>query len=109
MSPPCKRNYLGGNFIPLAATDKIYVVSKTQPGDIVIDIRHPVEREASPLYEAAQNCLKIPFFDLESELTHLDPEQNYLLYCSQNVMSRLQAHIMLEQGFKKVAILKIDN
>lgn len=109
MSPPCKRNYFGGNFIPQQVAEKIYVVTDAQPGDIIIDIRHPAEREANPLSEIAHNCLKIPFFDLESELAHLDPEQNYLLYCSQNVMSRLQAHTMLKQGFKKVAILKIES
>ena len=85
------------------------MVSQANGRDVIIDIRHPSERDAMPLRPMANNILKIPFYSLESHLDTLDTEQTYLLYCAQNVMSRLQAHNMRRHGFKKVAILKLDN
>jgi thiamine biosynthesis protein ThiI len=84
-------------------------VSKPNQKDVIIDIRHPSELEAMPLEPTGNKVLKIPFYELLSKLTALEPEQTYLLYCSQNVMSRLQAHAMRRQGFKKVAILKLNH
>ena len=62
-----------------------------------------------PLRPMANNILKIPFYSLESHLDTLDTEQTYLLYCAQNVMSRLQAHSMRRLWFQKGSYFKAQS
>ena len=59
--------------------------------------------------QISNRCLLIPFFDLLPQLAHLDPNQKYLLYCKQGIMGKLQVHAMRKQGFKNVAVLKLDD
>ena len=73
-------------------------------GDILIDVRHPADADAQPLAIHSHQILCIPFFSLEQRLDELDPQKTYRLYCDKGIMSRLQAQLMREKGFKQVAI-----
>lgn len=76
------------------------------PGAIIIDIRHPMEREARPLEarEDAHQVISIPFYELRSRVAGLDPERQYLLYCDKGVMSRLQAAYLQAAGYSRVGV-----
>lgn len=76
-------------------------------GDIIIDIRHPAEVDATPLNKPKNELLTVPFFNLEQQLDQLDKHHRYLLYCEKGIMSRLQALLMREKGFKHVDIFSI--
>jgi thiamine biosynthesis protein ThiI len=70
------------------AKPNIATVDEPAPGDIIIDVRHPQEAADSPL-----------------ELLELDNMPTYLIYCDKGIMSRLQANIMRDRGFKNVGIM----
>jgi thiamine biosynthesis protein ThiI len=74
-------------------------------GDIIIDIRHPQESADAPLVFASNTVLSIPFFNLEAQLSELDAMLTYLIYCDKGIMSRLQANIMRDRGFKHIAVM----
>ncbi|MFT5037564.1 MAG: thiamine biosynthesis protein ThiI [Flavobacteriaceae bacterium] len=74
-------------------------------GDIVVDIRHPQESADAPLAFASNRVLSIPFFNLEAQLPELDKMLTYLIYCDKGIMSRLQANIMWDHGFKHIAVM----
>jgi thiamine biosynthesis protein ThiI len=99
----------GGIVISLSQSMQIETISTPKPDDIVIDIRHPNESEKAPLDHLHNHCLTVPFFELPTYLDNLDPNRQYLLYCKQGIMSRLQAHTMRQQGFKKVALLELSD
>ncbi|TRW48099.1 tRNA 4-thiouridine(8) synthase ThiI [Aliidiomarina halalkaliphila] len=73
---------------------------------IVLDIRTDDEVEQQPLEVAGHKVLHIPFFRLAGKQDTLDKEKQYVLYCQQGVMSRLQAIQMREQGFQHVGIFE---
>jgi len=79
---------------------KIAWVCDPKPEDIIIDIRHPEERNEKPLRSLKNQCLSIPFFELSSSIDSLDPKRSYLLYCEKGIMSRLQAITLQSHGFK---------
>jgi len=87
---------------------EIAFILKPQPRDIVIDLRHPEERNTDPLRLLKNQCLQIPFFNLPLILGTLDPLERYLLYCDRGIMSRLQAINMRNEGFKSVGLLVIN-
>ncbi|MGB2382077.1 MAG: thiazole biosynthesis protein [Porticoccaceae bacterium] len=70
----------------------------------MIDVRHPAEVEQRPLVLPQVELINIPFFNLEQQFNSLDKASSYLLYCDKGIMSRLQAQLMREKGFKQVAI-----
>lgn len=74
--------------------------------EVIIDIRHPDEVEAKALRVEGAQILHIPFFKLRQEAEKLDPQQQYLLYCEQGVMSRMQAVYLVDQGYKNFAVYK---
>lgn len=74
--------------------------------EVIIDIRHPDEVEAKALIVEGAQILHIPFFKLRQEAENLDPQQHYLLYCEQGVMSRMQAVYLVDQGYKNFAVYK---
>lgn len=67
-------------------------------------MRHPAEVEQKPLNIPHIKPINIPFFNLEQQLDSLDKASSYLLYCDKGIMSRLQAQVMRDQGFKQIAI-----
>lgn len=73
-------------------------------GDIIIDIRHPADVDARPINSGKNKLLVVPFFNLEQQLDQLDKNLCYLLYCEKGIMSRLQAILMREKGFKQVGV-----
>lgn len=75
-------------------------------GATVIDIRHPDERDATPLSLPSIECLAIPFFELHDKVGSLPGDRRYLLYCEQGVMSRLQALHLADQGWKNVGVYR---
>ncbi|WP_369600021.1 tRNA uracil 4-sulfurtransferase ThiI [Hahella sp. SMD15-11] len=79
-----------------------------QPGDVVIDIRHPNEQEKHPLTLNHNKVLSIPFYELENRVSELGPDQTYLLYCDKGVMSRLHAaHLREAKGLERVKVLRL--
>lgn len=91
--------------------NQVVEVSAPAPDQLIIDIRHPNERELRPLRlpdrEAAP--LAIPFFTLNSEFPRLDASRHYLLYCAKGVMSQLHAAHLQDAGFKNVGVYRPDN
>ncbi|MFY0990704.1 tRNA uracil 4-sulfurtransferase ThiI [Halomonas sp. C05BenzN] len=78
-----------------------------QLGDTsVIDIRPPDEREASPLRLPDVPRLEIPFYELQSRAPELPDDRCYLLYCSQGVMSRMQALHLHDQGLTHFGVYR---
>ncbi len=82
------------------------IVDVITEGQVVIDIRTPDEVEELPL-TIAQTVLTIPFYKLSGEFAALDSSKEYLLYCQQGVMSRLQAGQLMAQGFDNVGVLSL--
>ncbi len=83
-------------------------VSSPAPNQVVIDIRHPNERELQPLRLTGAHSapLKIPFYSLNSEFVQLDHSRQYLLYCAKGVMSQLHAAHLRDAGFDNVAVYR---
>ena len=82
------------------------LLSTPAEGDIVIDIRHPLEIDRRPLRLDAAEVLAIPFYTLAARFGRLAPEHRYLLYCEQGVMSRLQAQHLADRDIHNVAVLR---
>ena len=85
-------------------------IAEPGPNSVVIDIRHPDEEELRPLvckgYLAEVEVLKIPFFSLNTRLTKLDKNTEYLLYCQKGVMSTLHAAHLKDDGFVNVGVYR---
>ena len=65
--------------------------------------------DAAPLAQQVQlhgEVLPIPFYELHSRIGELEPDQNYMLYCDQCVMSRLHAGNLAAAGFDKVKVYR---
>lgn len=73
--------------------------------DVIIDIRTPEEQEKNPLVMNNAAVISIPFYKLTRDINKLDPKKNYLLYCEQGTMSKLQASYLLEHGFTNIRVL----
>lgn len=74
--------------------------------EVVLDIRHPNERELKPLVLDGQEVLAIPFYSLNSRFESLDASKTYLLYCDKGVMSQLHANHLLDAGHENVGVFK---
>ena len=77
----------------------------TQP-QVVIDIRNRDEIDELPL-QTDLPVVEVPFFKLQSTFAQMDSEQHYLLYCAQGVMSKMQALLLQEAGYKNVSVYKV--
>ncbi|MBC6905871.1 tRNA 4-thiouridine(8) synthase ThiI [Saccharophagus sp. K07] len=74
---------------------------------VIIDIRHPDERELKPLRLGDKVApLAIPFYSLNNEFPRLDASQEYLLYCERGVMSQLHAAHLRDAGFNNVGVYR---
>lgn len=71
----------------------------------IIDIRNDEEIEAAPLSVEAE-VIEIPFYKLATQFAELDQGREYLLYCDQGIMSRMQALLLHENGFNNVSVYK---
>lgn len=83
-------------------------VSSPAPDQVVVDIRHPNERELRPLRLSGAHIapLAIPFYSLNSEFSQLDRSRQYLLYCAKGVMSQLHAAHLRDAGFENVGVYR---
>ncbi|HSG50608.1 MAG TPA: thiazole biosynthesis protein, partial [Rheinheimera sp.] len=91
------------------AEQQAHVVSELAqlPADaIVLDIRAPEETELKPLSVDGHQVIELPFFRLASQFGNLDQSKQYYCYCERGVMSRLQAVVLQEQGFKNVSVYR---
>lgn len=73
---------------------------------IVLDIRSPEEEDENPLALDDVEILHIPFYKLSTQFGDLDKSKDYLLYCDQGVMSKLQALYLLGAGFTNVKVYR---
>jgi tRNA uracil 4-sulfurtransferase len=90
-----------------AKAPDVQVVVQPDAGDAIIDIRHPDERDQTPLVKPVPfhgEILTIPFFELQTAFSQLRASRRYLLYCDRGIMSRLQAEQLKASGFGYVGI-----
>lgn len=79
----------------------------TAAGEVtVIDIRHPDEREAAPLVLPNVTALEIPFFELTDKAGTLPSDRQYLLYCDQGIMSKMQAVHLAAKGLSHFGVYR---
>lgn len=83
---------------------EVDLVSVPHIDDIVIDIRHPEEREKAELVLTNNEIKCIPFYELMAKLDSLEPSKQYLLYCDKGTMSQLHASHLKTMGFNGVGV-----
>lgn len=82
-------------------------VTQLQPGQVVIDIRHPDEESLMPLVVPEGVTLqKIPFYTLNKHFGQLDMAVQYWLYCEKGVMSQLHAANLKAAGHLNVGVYR---
>ena len=92
---------------PKGAEPEVEYVTAAGEGEIVLDVRAPDEAEENPLRLEGAEIKELPFYKIATEFGNLDQSKTYLLYCKNGVMSRLQALILKERGFKNVKVIRI--
>lgn len=90
----------------LDADLSVPVVSEVKSDHIVIDIRHPDERETQPLPVDDANVKTIPFYSLNNQFSTLDQTKQYFLYCQKGVMSQLHASHLKDAGHLNVGVYR---
>jgi thiamine biosynthesis protein ThiI len=73
---------------------------------VVLDIRSPEEEDDNPLELEGVEIMHLPFYKLTTQFGDLDKSKDYLLYCDQGVMSKLQALYLLGAGFTNVKVYR---
>ena len=86
--------------------EEVEVMSFPVGESIVIDVRHPTERELSPLKLNSNAVLDIPFYELHGKYAELDQKQHYMLYCDKGTMSRLHASHLKYEGYHNVSVYR---
>lgn len=86
--------------------DVVTVLAQLPADAVVLDIRSPEETDVKPLAVAGHEVVELPFFRLASQFANLDQSKHYYCYCERGVMSRLQAVVLQEQGFKNVSVYR---
>ncbi len=84
----------------------IEIVGTPQVDDIILDIRHPMDEEKTPLKLTNNKVFRLPFFEISKKFPTLDKSKKYLLYCDKGIMSQLQAQELMEQGTENVAVYR---
>ena len=92
---------------PKGAEPEVEYVTAAGEGEVVLDVRAPDEAEENPLRLEGAEIKELPFYKIATEFGNLDQTKTYLLYCRNGVMSRLQALILKERGFKNVKVIRI--
>ncbi|AWB67596.1 tRNA 4-thiouridine(8) synthase ThiI [Saccharobesus litoralis] len=94
-----------------AEVSEVEAVSDLSDKHIVVDIRSPEEEDEEPLELDDTQVVHIPFFKLANNFAELMAEQGkekeYLLYCKKGVMSKLQALLLHESGYKNVRVFHL--
>jgi thiamine biosynthesis protein ThiI len=84
----------------------VEVLTAPITGAVVIDVRAPADAERRPLKAGNVAVEQIPFYELQSRFSTLDPARTYLLYCDKGVMSRLHAAELVAQGHSNVKVYR---
>ena len=82
------------------------LVENISDNAVVVDIRSPEEEDENPLELEGVDVKHIPFYKLATQFGDLDMSKDYLLYCDQGVMSKLQALYLLDNGFSNVKVYR---
>ena len=89
----------------------VEIVNDIRHDEVVIDIREPEEWEEFPLHfsnrKNTPKVLHIPFYNLQEKFPKEDQQKTYLLYCERGVISRAQAEMLVQRGFRNVKVLRI--
>jgi tRNA uracil 4-sulfurtransferase len=80
--------------------------TEVPPGAVVLDIRHPDEREGKPLILEGCEIQSLPFYQLTTRFAGLDAARHYLLYCDKGLMSRLHASHLKDSGHLNVGVYR---
>ena len=72
----------------------------------IIDLRHPNEASKLGINQKNIEVLSIPYYLLKTNLSNLNKETHYALYCKDGIMSRLQAGILKDKGFTKISVIR---
>ena len=72
----------------------------------IIDLRHPNEASSLGINQTNIEVLSIPYYLLKTNLSNLNKETHYALYCKDGIMSRLQAGILKDKGFTKISVIR---
>lgn len=83
---------------------EVDVVAVPAVDDIIIDIRHPDEREKSPIKLTNNEVKGIAFYELMSQISQLENSKSYLLYCEHGTMSQLHASHLKGMGYEKMGV-----
>lgn len=81
-------------------------VSALPANAVVLDIRSPDEEDESPLELPGITIKRLPFFKLATQFGDLPQDQDYYLYCARGVMSKLQALLLHDMGYKTVKVYR---
>lgn len=87
--------------------EEVELVATPSIDDVIIDIRHPNEAERRPLHLTNNEIVHIPFFELMSKTSEIEPSKRYLLYCEKGTMSQLHASHLKGEGFDNVLVYKV--
>jgi thiamine biosynthesis protein ThiI len=90
----------------LDADLSVPIVGEMAVGQILIDIRHPDEEEATPLKLSGITILKIPFYGLNNKFPTLEQGAEYYLYCQKGVMSQLHSANLKDAGHLNVGVYR---
>lgn len=85
---------------------RIQEVDRVEQEQVVIDIRHPNERELRPLKLEPHRVVDIPFYSLNSQFAQLEQSKQYLLFCDKGVMSQLHAAHLQDEGYTNVGVYR---
>jgi len=84
--------------------EEVELVQTPALDDVIIDVRHPVEEERSPLTLTNNQVVRIPFYELNQQLGSLPRNRQYLLYCDRGTMSRMHAGHLKAEGHHNVKV-----
>lgn len=85
---------------------EVDLVQVPAANDLVVDIRHPQEEESAPLHLTNNEIIKIPFYQLLTNMDQLPKDRNILLYCAKGTMSQLHAEQLKQNGLENVKVFK---
>ena len=85
---------------------EVDLVQVPAANDLVVDIRHPQEEESAPLHLTNNEIIKIPFYQLLTNMDQLPRDRNILLYCAKGTMSQLHAEQLKQSGLENVKVFK---
>ncbi|WP_367670765.1 thiazole biosynthesis protein [Sodalis-like secondary symbiont of Drepanosiphum platanoidis] len=101
-----KKNLKNIKFLYKKENNKIKITNKILSNSIVLDIRTEKERIKNPL-NLNKNIIKYySLYEISNKFHLLNQNKNYLLYCTYGLISKLQAIILYEKGYKNIKIYR---